>query len=258
MQLFLLTIEKFCNFAPCFKTNNMRKNILTIACMAITLISTSCKAQDNRMSSESHQVYLNGRVVNEEGKTNVQLPKPSMDNSVTLMQSLQNRHSSRQFADKDIPDDVLSTVLWAACGINRPESGKITAPSAINAQDIIVYVVRKDGAYRYEPKDNVLAKVSGKDLRSLVAGRQSFAADAPVSLVLVSDHGKFGGHSNGASRMGILDAGYVSENICLVCSALGLNTVPRMTMDTEGLKKELGLDDNYDFIVNSQIGYPKE
>lgn len=205
--------------------------------MAICLISTSCNAQEN-----------------------VVLPKPSKDNSVTLMQSLQNRHSSREFADKDIPDDVLSTILWAACGVNRPESGKITAPSAINAQDIIVYVVRKDGAYRYEAKDNTLVKVSGKDLRPLVAGRQSFAADAPVSLVLVSNHGKFPEQmpNDPKVRMGVLDAGYVSENICLICSALGLNTVPRMTMDTEGLKKEFGLDDSYDFIVNSQIGYPKE
>lgn len=215
----------------------MKKNIITIACVAIAMMSTSCMAQDN-----------------------IQLPKPSMNNKVTLMQSLQTRHSSREFADKDIPDDVLSTVLWAACGINRPESGKITAPSAINAQDIIVYVVRKDGAYRYEPDKNALAKVSDKDLRALVAGPQTFAASAPVSLVLVSNHGKFPEQmpNEPKVRMGVLDAGYVSENICLVCSVLGLNTVPRMTMDTEGLQNELNLDDSYDFIVNSQIGYPKE
>lgn len=211
----------------------MKNSFFTIACAALLMATASCKAQD------------------------VKLPSPSLDNNVTLMQSLQNRHSSREFADRQIPDDVLSTVLWAACGINRPESGKITAPSAINAQDILVYVVRKDGAFLYKPESNSLAKVSDKDLRQQVAGRQAFAATAPVSLVLVSDHGKFGGHSNGASRMGILDAGYVSENICLVCSALGLNTVPRMTMDVDGLKKELNLDDSFDFIVNSQIGYPK-
>lgn len=97
------------------------KNILTIACMALLMTATSCKAQDN-----------------------IQLPKPSMDNKVTLMQALQNRHSTREYADKQVPDNVLSTVLWAACGINRPSEGKITAPSAINAQDIQVYVVRKD------------------------------------------------------------------------------------------------------------------
>lgn len=203
----------------------------------LTLLSTSCMAQNS-----------------------ILLPKPSMDNKVTLMQALQSRHSAREYADKQIPDDVLSTVLWAACGINRPSEGKITAPSAINAQDILVYVVRKDGTYLYQPKDNSLQKVSSKDLRSAVAGRQSFAASAPVSLVLVSNHNKFPQQipNEAKVRMGVVDAGYVSENICLACSALGLNTVPRMTMDIETLKKELGLDDNYDLVLNSQIGYPKE
>lgn len=126
------------------------------------MAATSCKAQDT-----------------------IHLPKPSLDNKVTLMQALQNRHSTREYADKQIPDDVLSTVLWAACGINRASEGRITAPSAINAQDIQVYVVRQDGAYLYQPKDNSLQKVSSKDLRTAVAGRQSFAASAPVSLVLV-------------------------------------------------------------------------
>lgn len=213
------------------------KNILTIACVAFLMAATSCKAQDN-----------------------VQLPDPLMDNQVTLIQALQNRHSTREYTDKAIPDNVLSTVLWAACGINRPGEGKITAPSAINVQDILVYVVRQDGTYLYQPKDNSLQKVSSKDLRTAVAGRQSFAASAPVSLLLVSNHNKFPQQSSydAKVRMGVVDAGYVSENICLACSALGLNTVPRMTMDTEALKKELGLDDNYDLVLNSQIGYPKE
>jgi nitroreductase len=212
------------------------KNILTIACVAFLMATTSCKAQDN-----------------------VQLPKPSMNNQVTLMQALQNRHSTREYAEKEIPNDVLSTVLWVACGINHPGGGKITAQSAINAQDILVYVVRKDGTYLYQPKDNSLQKVSSKDLRIAVAGRQSFAASAPVSLLLVSNHNKFPHQipNEAKLRMGVVDAGYVSENICLACSALGLNTVPRMTMDTEALKKELGLDDNYDLVLNSQIGYPK-
>lgn len=215
----------------------MMKNILTIVCVAMFMAATSCKAQDN-----------------------IQLPKPSMDNKVTLMQALQNRHSTREYADKQIPDDVLSTVLWAACGINRPGEGKITAPSAINVQDIQVYVVRQDGAYLYQPKSNSLEKVSSKDLRAAVAGRQSFAASAPVSLVLVSNHNKFPQQMprEAKTRMGVVDAGYISENICLACSALELNTVPRMTMDTEALKKDLGLDDNYDLVLNSQIGYQKK
>lgn len=213
----------------------MKKNIFVIAFMAMLFASTSVKAQDN-----------------------IQLPKPSLDNNVTLMQALQNRHSARDFSDKQLSDEVLSTLLWAADGVNRPESGKLTAPSAGNAQDIRIYVIRRDGAYLYNPKDNSLQKVSDKDLRASVASRQTAVASAPLDLVLVSNHNKLSNFSSVASRVGSIDAGYISQNICLACSALGLNTVPRMTMDTETLKKELNLDDNYDFILNNIIGYPKK
>ena len=128
----------------------------------------------------------------------------------------------------------------------------------MNARDIQVYFVRKDGTYLYKPEENSLQKVSSKDLNSAVAGRQSFAASAPVSLVLVNNHSKFALQmpNEAKVRMGVVDAGYVSQNICLACRALGLNTVPRMTMDSETLKKELNLDDSYDFVLNCQIGYP--
>ncbi|MGM9710080.1 MAG: SagB/ThcOx family dehydrogenase [Prevotella sp.] len=185
----------------------------------------------------------------------ISLPAPSLTSEMTLADALNLRHSSREFADTEISDQVLSQLLWAACGINRPESKKITAPSAINAQDIVVYVVRKDGAYRYEPQENILVNVCGKDLRKAVAGRQEAVANAPICLVLVSDHKKFGDHKNGAERMGCIDSGYVSENIALMCTALGLNTVPRMSMDAETLRKELKLDADADLLLNHPVGY---
>lgn len=185
----------------------------------------------------------------------IPLPAPSLTTEMTLGDALSQRHSSREFADTEISEQVLSQLLWAACGINRPESKKITAPSAINAQDIVVYVVRKDGAYRYEPQENILVNVCGKDLRKAVAGRQEAVANAPVCLVLVSDHKKFGDHKNGADRMGFIDSGYVSENVALMCTALGLNTVPRMSMDSETLRKELKLDADADILLNHPVGY---
>ncbi len=184
----------------------------------------------------------------------IQLPEPDKNVKMTLMEALQNRQSSRSFYDEEISDATLSQVLWAACGINRPAEKKITAPSAINAQDIKVYVCRKDGAWRYEPNGNMLVQVCADDLRKAVAGRQEFAAKAPLSLVLVSDHDKLGNRSNGGERMGLADAGYVSENICLVCTALGLKTVPRMTMDEETLRTALQLGDYDDLVLNHPIG----
>ena len=187
----------------------------------------------------------------------VLLPVPDKSNPTTLFQALQNRKSVRAFSPRELSDAQLSSILWAACGVNRPESGRITAPSAINAQDIEVYVVRKDGAYLYLPKENKLRKVSEKDLRAAVAGGQSFAAEAPVSLVLVSNHDKFGDRATFGSRMGLIDSGYVSMNIALACTAMGLENIPRMTMDGDTLRKELGLTEGMDLILHQQVGYAK-
>ncbi len=187
----------------------------------------------------------------------VKLPDPDKNVSMTLYQALQQRKSVREYSTKDIDDMKLSQLLWAAVGINRPD-GHLTAPTAINAQDITVYVCRKDGAYLYVAKDNVLQKVSDKDLRKSVAANQLFAADVPVSLVIVTDNAKFrGGSTNGPTISGAIDAGYVSQNIDLACEALGLATVPRATMDKDALKKELKLTDSQIPILNHPVGYKK-
>ena len=187
----------------------------------------------------------------------VKLPEPDKNVPMTLYQALQQRKSVREYSSKDIDDMKLSQLLWAAVGINRPD-GHLTAPTAVNAQDITVYVCRKDGAYLYVAKDNALQKVSDKDLRKEVASAQQFAAEAPVSLVIVTDNAKFrGGSTNGPTISGAIDAGYVSQNIDLACEALGLVTVPRGTMDKDALKKELKLTEAQNPILNHPVGYKK-
>lgn len=185
---------------------------------------------------------------------NIQLPEPNMDVEAKFMDVLQQRASSREFSNKAISNDVLSQLLWASCGINR-EDGHLTVPSAINAQDIKLYVIRKDGAFLYIPQENQLKKITNKDLRKAVASKQSFAEKAPVSLVMVSDLTKFGNRKDRAEKMATFDAAYVSENICLACTAFGLVTVPRMTMDVETLILELGLADTDLPLLNNPIGW---
>lgn len=185
----------------------------------------------------------------------IQLPEPNKKVKMTLMDALQKRTSERSYSNRAVDNATLSQVLWAACGINRPESKKITAPSAINAQDIHVYVIKADGAYLFQPQTNSLKKVLDEDLRDAVAGPQRFAAEAPVSLLLVSDQTKFRGGT--AERYGAMDSGYVSENIYLVCTALGLNTVARAMMDAQTLSRKLGLPETMLPMLNHPIGWPK-
>lgn len=192
------------------------------------------------------------------GQTATKLPDPQplKSSKMTLMQALQQRHSVREYADKGIGDNTLSTLLWAACGINRPADRRITAPSAINAQDIVVYVCKADGYYRYEADGHKLVKMGSTDLRPAVAGRQDFAKTAPVCLMLVSDLTKFRNPSR-SREFGAVDAGYVSQNICLACTALGLATVPRASMDKETLAQALQLGENQLLLLNHPVGWPK-
>ncbi len=184
------------------------------------------------------------------------LPKPQTKAGMSLLEALSKRASARTFSQREIDAKTLSTVLWAACGINREKEKKITAPSAINAQDILLYVARQDGAFLYDPRTNTLKQVTEKDVRPYLAAGQQFVTQAPVSLIMVSDQSRFGNRSRGAADMGKYDAAYVSENICLVCTALGLNTVPRMMMDTVGLSRELGLTPQQVPLLNNPIGWP--
>ena len=210
----------------------MKKNMLkTAAALVFTVSATvSCSAQEQ-----------------------ISLPQPSKSLETTVIEALQNRRSERVFAEKQMSDQDLASLLWAANGINR-EDGRRTAPSAINAKDIDRYVVRADGAYLWDAKENTLKRVSDEDLRPLVAKGQDFVLQAPVSLVLVSDKSRFG---NRPANFAQADAGYVSQNICLYCSAAGWACCPRASMDTEGLKKALQLSESQEPMLNNTVGYRK-
>ena len=155
-----------------------------------------------------------------------------------------------------LTDQELSDLLWAANGINRPESKKRTAPSALNYQDVDVYVCLEKGAYWYDAKANKLEPIINEDLRKLVANGQDFAASAPVVLVLTSDLSKMKGGDTETNRLlGAMDAGIVSQNISLACAGLGLATVPRGTMDKASLAKKLRLKDSQVLLLNHPVGH---
>lgn len=198
-------------------------------------------------------LMLAAAAVNMNAQEVKQLPQPDMQLGVTLTEALQKRRSDREYnADRDITDQQLSQILWAACGVNRPDKKLLTIPTAINAQDIQVYVCRKDGVALYQPYDNTLKKVSGEDIRPLLAERQQNMKNAPVFLLIVSDQEKF---RHNAEVYGAMDAGYASQDICLMCAALGLKTVPRAMMNKEAVAKALGLGDKQILELNHPIGY---
>jgi len=189
----------------------------------------------------------------------IKLNAPNKSRGTTVMKALSERHSVRDFSSKELSLQDLSDLLWAANGINRSD-GKRTAPSAMNKQDVDIYVIMKSGAYLYDAKNQALKPVVSKDLRGDVAGGQDFVKAAPVSLVLVSDISRFGSMASKEMNtiMGAVDVGTVCQNINLFCAATGLITVPRASMEKEALKQSLKLTNNQILIMNNPVGYPQK
>lgn len=188
----------------------------------------------------------------------IRLPKPNLNRNSEVMEAFANRHSTREYAAKALTLNDLSDLLWAANGINRPEEGKRTAPSAMNKQDVDVYVVLPEATYLYDAKAHQLNLVVEGDHRGAVAGGQAFVKSAPVSLLLVSDLSRLGDAKNTHTQlMGAVDTGIVSQNISIFCSAAKLATVPRASMDTAKLKSVLKLTDTQLPLMNHPVGYHK-
>ena len=187
----------------------------------------------------------------------IQLNNPDKNRGSSVMKALSDRRSDREYANKELSLQDLSDLLWAANGINRPD-GKRTAPSALNKQDIDIYVILKEGAYLYDAKSNSLQPIAKGDYRGAVAGGQDFVKAAPVSLVLVSDLSRFGKITDHIKLMAAVDAGAVCQNINLFCAAAGLATVPRASMNMNALKQILKLTENQLPLMNNPVGYFKK
>lgn len=189
--------------------------------------------------------------------TPIALNAPNKERGTAFMKTLSDRQSVRTFSTKALTLQDLSDLIWAANGINRPESGKRTAPSAMNKQEIEVYAVFASGTYLYDAKTHVLIPVYQGDLREALADRQASVKEAPVILLLVANMEKVGKSEERFRMMSAADAGIVSQNINLFCAATGLVTVPRAYMNTEVIKKALNLNDQQLLLLNNPVGYAK-
>jgi nitroreductase len=185
-----------------------------------------------------------------------QLPPPQTSGGKPLMQALRDRSTSREFKSTALPPQVLSNLLWAAFGINRPKTGGRTAPSAHDAQDIDIYVVTPERVFLYDARRNVLETVVVKDIRALT-GRQDFVAQAPVNLVYVADFNKFPRDSEEDKVFySAADAGFISQNVYLFCASEGLATMVRAYIDKPALAKAMQLKPAQRIILAQSVGYP--
>ena len=187
----------------------------------------------------------------------ITLNAPDLKRGLPVMEAFSLRASNTDFSDKKLSLQDLSDLLFAANGVNRKDISKRTAPSAMNAQDVDIYVFLQEGVYFFDAFKNVLNPVVAGDQRILTAGPQTGVAKAPVILLLVSDISRFKLPDEAAKLDGAAkDAGIVSQNINIFCAGTGLITRPRGTMDQVKIREVLKLKDSQHLMLNNPVGYP--
>lgn len=175
------------------------------------------------------------------------LPKPNTEGGMPLMESIAQRKSHRDMsANGTVSKQQLSDMLWAAWGITH--EGKRTVATAMNRQELSIYVVTPEGASLYDAAANTLEKVTDADLRPL-AGMQKFATDCPLNIVFVTDTDL----QPDATMQGYA-AGAASQNVYLYCASQGLKTVVRASFARDELHKALQLPANKRVIFVQTVG----
>lgn len=186
----------------------------------------------------------------------IPLPAPKWDRNATLQQALQERKTVREFSGQPFSKEVLSGLLWAGFGINRPENGHRTAPSAMNSQELDVYVALPEGVFNYEPKSNVLKPLLGGDVRAKTSS-QAFATNSAAVLVFVADFAKqTKARPESKERYATFDAGCIVQNVYLYCASEKLGAVV-YDLDQKAMGEVLKLRPDQRVIMAQAVGVPK-
>jgi hypothetical protein len=203
----------------------------------------------------------------------IHLPLPTNDQGTSVFTALEQRKTTREISATPLPMQLLSNLLWAACGVNRKIGpfrvpGR-TAASASNSQEIDLYVAVKEGVYLYAALDNLLAPIVAGDLRvgALTPGQRGIDAKAPVQLIYVVDIHRLT-HTAGFQEPGLqdpevqksyyfVDTGLIAGNVYLFAAAQGLAAWFH-NCDKTGLAQRLGLRAEQRVLFAQSIGYPEK
>jgi len=185
------------------------------------------------------------------------LPPPRSEGGQSLTAALKLRRSIREYSDRPLPAQVLSDLLWAAFGVNRPAIDGRTVPYWRHIMVIDVYLAMADGVWHYEPKTHKLLPYMKEDLRAQT-GLQDFVATAPLNLVYVAHGERMTDVTPEERRLyASVDAGFIGQNVYLFCASEGLATVFRGAVDGPKLGQSLRLSDQQFVTFAQSVGYPR-
>jgi SagB-type dehydrogenase family enzyme len=192
-----------------------------------------------------------------ESAPTLELLAPRDHGGLPLMQALRRRQSRREFSPRPLPAQTLSELLWSAAGVNRPKLGGRTAPSAMNAQEVLLYVALPEGLYLYDAGAHLLRQAVASDIRG-VSGYQDFVDTAPLDLIYVADHARMALVPAGRREVyAFASAGAMAQNVYLYCASAGLATVIRGWFDARALSQAMGLGTSHQVLLAQTVGRPR-
>lgn len=216
------------------------KHITILAAASLALLAAfTCPAQDAAAKIDPKAAE-------------VALPAPAKTGGMPLMQALAERKTVRDYKPGELDAATLSEILYAANGVNRPD-GKRTIPTAMNKQDLEVYVALPGAAYHYDAKANKLVKIADGDSRTELIMNKSMAQNAACILVYASDSSKFPNDI----KYPAIHVGEASQDVYLYAASKGLGTVSLGMYDEKGVRKVFKLDDKMTVILAQAVGFPK-
>ncbi|HSU54172.1 MAG TPA: SagB/ThcOx family dehydrogenase [Candidatus Dormibacteraeota bacterium] len=185
----------------------------------------------------------------------IELPPARTSGGKPLMDALKERRTTREFSSEKLTPQTMSDLLWAAFGVNRSSTGQRTAPSAMNSQEIEIYVALPEGLFIYDAKAHRLTPAVIADLRRQAGGQASFAS-APVTLIYVANLPKLTKASTETRPFYAgFDAGCVCQNVYLYCASAGLATVVH-DLDRPRLSEAMRLKPEQQIILAQAVGFP--
>lgn len=186
----------------------------------------------------------------------ITLPPARMQGGMPLLSALKLRRSTREYSERALSDETLSSLLWAAFGVNRP-SGDRTAPYWRHIMVIDVYVARADGVWLYDPAAHALLPYLPDDIRAQT-GLQPFVATAGLNLVYVAHGERMTDISPEDRRLyASVDAAFIGQNVYLYCASEGLASVFRGAVDYAGLARALKLPEQQFVTFAQTVGYAR-
>lgn len=168
------------------------------------------------------------------------LPQPDKTGGIPLMEAISKRQSVREFSAKEIDTQTLSDILYAAWGVSH--DGKRTIPTALNKQDLQVFVFYKNAIWKY---DGIKIDLISETNLTPALALQDYVKDAPLTLIYTGSDTKYSP----------MNAAAAYQNVGLYCASRGLNNVVRGYINRDEIAKALKLPAN-EIIVSQTIGWP--